>query len=96
MIPKIVRIEAKPNYQLRVTFHGSGTRLFDASPYLDKGVFKELKDEKYFRKVRVVWGGIEWPHEQDLSAETLYCRGIAMKMPNKSFKRTRQHGGRAD
>jgi hypothetical protein len=86
-IPKIVRVETKPNYQLRVTFHRFGVRLFDVSPYLEKGVFKELKDEKYFRKVRVVWGGIEWPHEQDLSAETLYCRGIAIKKSRPSSHR---------
>ncbi len=45
----------------------------------NKGIFKELKDESYFKKVRIVWGGIEWPHEQDLSADTLYYRGRLMR-----------------
>ena len=47
-------------------------KLFDVRPYLTKAVFKKLRDEKYFKKVRMIHGGIEWPHEQDLSAETLF------------------------
>ena len=72
MAPKIIRVEAKPQHKLYVQFKGKGKRLFDVKPYLRKGIFKELRNDSYFKKVRVVWGGIEWPHEQDLSAETLY------------------------
>ncbi|HET6567104.1 MAG TPA: hypothetical protein VFG50_04005, partial [Rhodothermales bacterium] len=30
---------------------------------------------EYFRQVRLVWGGhgIDWPHEQDLSKDTVYA-----------------------
>jgi hypothetical protein len=57
--------------------------VFDVKPYLSKGVFKELKKSSYFKKVRVVWGGIQWPHEQDLSAETLYADGISIQNSSK-------------
>jgi len=58
-------------------------------PYLNKGVFKELKNESYLQKVRIISGGIEWPHEQDLSADTLYYRGIPLRQPKKALLRTR-------
>jgi hypothetical protein len=45
--------------------------VFDVSPYLDKGVFTELRDPQYFNRVKVAFGGVMWPHEQDLSAETI-------------------------
>ena len=79
MIPKISHVEAKPEYKLQVYFKGAGKRLFDVKPYLNKGIFKELRNDKYFKKVRVIWGGVEWPHAQDLSAETLYCLGVPIR-----------------
>ena len=75
----ITSIEAKPDHKLRVTFRKYGPKLFDVRPYLTKGVFKELKDDRYFKKVRIINGGIEWPHEQDLSAETLFYRSLPIK-----------------
>lgn len=32
----------------------------------------ELKDRNYFQQVRVAFGAVEWPHEQDFSKDTLY------------------------
>jgi hypothetical protein len=46
--------------------------VFDVSSFLDKGIFQELKDESYFKQVSVTFGGIQWPHEQDFSKDTLY------------------------
>ena len=87
MIPKITHVKAGTEHKLYINFKGGGTRLFDIKPYLTKGVFKELQDDQYFKKVRLVWGGIEWPHEQDLSAETLYYLGVPIKGSNKSLQR---------
>lgn len=82
----ITRVEAIPDHKLRITFRKHGRKVFDVGPYLKKGTFKELKDDRYFKKVRAIQGGIEWPHEQDLSAETLYYRSI----PLKRFTRSRR------
>lgn len=76
MTPKITHVEAQQGHNLRLVFENGEARLFDVTPYLDKGVFRELRDEAYFQRVRPIWGGVEWPHEQDLSADTLYCSGI--------------------
>ena len=75
MNPKVERVEATENYQLIVTFTNGEVRQFDVKPYLDKGIFTELKDPSYFRSVRVVAGSIEWPHQQDFSFDTLYLAG---------------------
>jgi hypothetical protein len=88
MSPQIAEIEVMPEYKLYVRFINGESKLFDVGPYLSRGVFKELKNESYFRKVRIISSGIEWPHEQDLSADTLYYRGIPFRKPNKALQRT--------
>ena len=45
--------------------------VFDVKPYLDRGVFRELRDLNYFNQVMIVSGAITWPHEQDIAPETL-------------------------
>ncbi|MDP2864893.1 MAG: DUF2442 domain-containing protein [Elusimicrobiota bacterium] len=79
MTPQITKIEVMPGYKLCVRFGNGESRLFNIKPYLEKGVFKELKNEAYLKKVRIISGGIDWPHEQDLSADTLYYRGVPFK-----------------
>ena len=76
---QVAKIKVQPKHKLYVKFKNGAARLFDMKPYLNKGIFKELKNEVYLKKVRVVWGGIEWPRQQDLSADTLYYRGISIK-----------------
>ena len=72
MNPEVKLAEPLPNYKLKIKFSNDEIREFDVSPYLDKGIFKELKVESYFSKVRVSFGAVEWPNEQDFSKDTLY------------------------
>jgi hypothetical protein len=46
--------------------------------YLEKGVFQELKDISYFRQVQAHASFICWPHDQDLSLDTLYLRSTPL------------------
>jgi hypothetical protein len=70
---KITHVEPKENYKLFVKLSNGLTDIFDATPYLDKGVFSELKDKAYFNSVKFLFGGIgiAWPHGQDFSAHTI-------------------------
>jgi hypothetical protein len=70
---KVTAVRALDDYQLELSFNTGETRLFDARPYLDKGFFTELKDVSYFRSVRLAFGSIAWPHEQDFGPESLYA-----------------------
>ena len=49
------------------------------TPYLDKGVFRALRDSADFAQVQVVDGSVEWPGEIDLSYDTLYLRSVVVQ-----------------
>ena len=74
--PKVQTVVAQDDYTLHLTFENEEERIFDMTPYLDKGVFQELQNRSYFKRVRVVWGSVEWPNEQDLSYNTLYLASV--------------------
>ena len=44
MNPQVTQVEPMPNYRLKIWFENDQTREFDATPFLDKGIFKELKN----------------------------------------------------
>ena len=71
--------EVKPidNYKLILTFENNEVKIFDMIPYLDKGIFQELKDENLFKAVKVSFDSIEWPNEADIDPETLYEESIS-------------------
>ena len=54
-------IEVKPtkNYQLLLTFENGEKRQFDMKPYLDFGIFQELKDLRIFNTVKPSFDSIE-------------------------------------
>ena len=72
---KVLDVQPQPHYWLKITFDNNETKFFDVAPYLDKGIFKELKNDEYFRKVTVKFDSIAWPNEQDFSPDTLYLLG---------------------
>ncbi len=77
MNPIVKFVEPMDNHKLKVEFDNGEIKEFDVSPFLDKGIFQELKDESYFKQVRVAFGSIEWPREQDFSKDTLYLLGVS-------------------
>jgi Protein of unknown function (DUF2442) len=68
---RVISVYPLDNYKLKIELSNGRTGVFDVSPYVEKGVFVELKNEGYFRTVRPAYGGIMWPHEQDFSPETI-------------------------
>ncbi len=54
------------------------TRIFDVKPYLDKGIFTELRDLHYFNSVKPFLGSIQWKNGQDFCPDTLYEEGIVV------------------
>ncbi len=75
MMPDVIAFEILTDYKIKVTLSNGKTGIFDVTPYLDRGIFTELKDYDYFKKARLEFGTIVWPNEQDFSPET-----IEMKM----------------
>jgi hypothetical protein len=60
---KVVEAKANDNFSLDVMFDDGSVRRFDVKPYLEFGVFRELKDGDYFKRVRVAFGTVQWPNE---------------------------------
>jgi len=43
MNPRVKSVRTNPDYTLTIVFDSGETRRFDVKPYLEKGVFKELR-----------------------------------------------------
>lgn len=59
------------DYEIYVELEDGRNGIFDLKPYLNHGVFRELKDKSYFSQVDIMFGAVTWPHEQDIAPETL-------------------------
>lgn len=77
MYVSVVGVEPLESYRLLLTFENGEKRLFDMTPYLNKGIFKELKDKNLFRSVRVSFDSIEWSNQADIDPEVLYEKSVA-------------------
>lgn len=72
MNPRISGVTANDDYTLAIFFANGEVGSFDVSPYLDKGIFQELRDKSYFKQVTVAMSTVQWPHGQDFCPDTLY------------------------
>ena len=68
----IKAVKPQKNYKLLLTFENGEQKIFDMSPYLDKGILKELRDINLFNTLRVSFDSIEWANEADFDPEVLY------------------------
>jgi hypothetical protein len=73
---KITAVTANDDFSLDLQFSDGSVKRFDAKPYLDYEVFRELKDLNYFKQVNIAFGTVQWSNEQDISPETLYIEGV--------------------
>ena len=72
MHPRVTAVVARDGHKLEITFANGEVGVFDCAHLLDFGVFKELRDVRYFKEVRAEGGSVVWPHEQDICPDTLY------------------------
>ncbi|MEQ9299147.1 MAG: DUF2442 domain-containing protein [Cyclobacteriaceae bacterium] len=72
MYLSVINVKPKNGYKLLLTFDNNESRIFDMNPYLEVGVFKELKDVKLFNSVRVSFDTIVWDNGADFDPESLY------------------------
>ncbi len=81
MNPRVVAVRPHPDYTLTLTFTNGEVRTFDVRPYLDTGIFCELRDRRYFNSVRPFLGSIQWQNGQDFCPDTLYLESV--RVPDK-------------
>ena len=74
--PRAVTVQPLDNYMLQVEFDNGEIRLFDVSPFLDKGVFQKLQNPAYFMKAHQEFGTVVWDETLDIAPETLYGKSV--------------------
>ena len=72
----VTLVRPLPDYRIYVEVENGRKGIFDLKPYLDHGVFRELRDVNYFNQVGILLGAVTWPHEQDIAPETLLAELI--------------------
>jgi hypothetical protein len=79
---KVIAAKANEDFSLDLKFNDGSVKRFDVKPYLNYGVFTELKDFEYFKQVKIAFGTVQWPHEQDISPKTLYLESTPIDESN--------------
>ncbi len=75
----VTEVTPLKNYKLSLKFKNGEEKVFDMTPYLEIGIFKELKDEVLFKTVRVSFDTVEWANEADIDPETLYKDSVVLQ-----------------
>ena len=76
MNPRILEVIPTDDYKLKLLFTNGERGFYDCAGLLNFGVFKELQDKNYLKKVQVLHGTVVWPHEQDICPDTVYSDAI--------------------
>jgi len=51
MNPRVIAVSPKRNYRLHLQFDNGEYRIFDVSPYLERGIFKDCPDTLYVESI---------------------------------------------
>lgn len=80
--PKIASVEAVENKRLLVKFVNGVEKIYDCTPLLNRDMFEVLKNEAFFKSVKVDSGGygISWNDDTDLSEYELWTNGVEIAM----------------
>ena len=70
----VIKVLPRDDYHLELWFDTNEHRLFDARPYLTKGVFTRLRDIDLFKQAFVALDTVCWPGSLDTAPDTLYDR----------------------
>lgn len=68
---KVKHVSYHDDYKLYVVLSNGVCGYFDIAPYIDKGIFNQLKNIDYLKTVKTNFAGICWPNGQDFSADTI-------------------------
>lgn len=74
MNPRVKNAVPDKDYTVKIVFDNGEEKLFNVKPYLEKGIFQELKNMQIFKTVRPVMGSIQWKNGQDFCPDTLYLQ----------------------
>lgn len=67
------------DFRIYVEIENGSKGVFDLKPYLDHGIFRELRNVHYFNQAGILFGAVTWPNEQDIAPETLLAEMIPVE-----------------
>lgn len=70
----VLKVQPRDDFHLELWFANGEHRIFDARPYLSRGVFKRLQDIALFKQAFTSLDTVCWPGNLDIAPETLYDR----------------------
>jgi hypothetical protein len=80
MYPAVKSVVAGEDHVLSIVFENGECGTLDMKEFLDFGIFRRLKDDSAFRRVRVAFDTIEWESGADLDPEFVYTKCKMGKM----------------
>ena len=72
---RVSLVEALPGFRLRVRFNDGTEGTVEMAEFVNSpaaGVFVALRDEKYFRRAKVIMGAVTWPNDLDLAPDAMH------------------------
>ena len=72
MNPRVIEVKVTNDYVLDLVFTNQEKKQFDVKPYLNFGMFTELKDYTMFLTAKVESGTVSWSNGLDICPDTLY------------------------
>jgi len=76
MNPRVKMVQPDPDHTITLTFTNGKVKRFDVEPYLNIGIFRELKSMSVFNSIRPVLGDVQWVSGQDFCPDTLYMDSV--------------------
>lgn len=77
MLLDVIEFEFLEDYKLKLTFDNNEQKIFDCATIFHEKPFEPLKDQHYFKQVKIEYGTLCWPNEIDIAPETLYLESVA-------------------
>jgi len=81
MYPSIKHVVPAEDYTLSIDFDNGEHGTLDVKPFLDFGVFRQLRDRAVFNQVRVAFDTVEWDAGIDLDPEFVYRKCQLLNTP---------------
>jgi hypothetical protein len=79
MLPDVIAVKARSDFQLDLEFENGERRRFDARPLLAMKPWNRIASLAVFEHARVDYGTVVWPGEIDIAPETLYDDSVPLR-----------------
>lgn len=79
IVPNPVEVKALGNDKVWLKFKNGEEKILDMKKYIHQKFYRRLKDEKYFKNVKVAGNTIVWENGEDIAPENLYYDSILEK-----------------